>query len=273
MRKQNGPCRSSNVPFWSCSSVRPCVPAGGSVPRDYLTYAPVQAVVRLQSAGALTRQPVHGAVTRLTQTLCLLGPAVHNAARKLVAGQEPTGVRVVTWRQPREEGEQRSAHHLSLTDAGQKGLFFFVNRVSAAAAFHLVPLPKSDCRSLCRDVWKLRCRNLPARSELLLWRYKVPACPVSFCCSPQRCRSWSWGSPAAWIQSNWIGGMAEAVGKMEESKVINISVLLRRSPGQLSACWPVVLLPHWQYRGCRSTADFELFRSHLTVWTLWIGHN
>lgn len=81
----------------SPSSVSVCVPAGGSVPRDYFTPASVQAVVRLHGAGALTRQAVHGAVSRIAQTLGLIGPTVHHAAWKLVAGQELTGVRLVSW--------------------------------------------------------------------------------------------------------------------------------------------------------------------------------
>lgn len=82
--------------FFFFSFVSFCVPAGGSVPRDYFTQASVQAVVWLHHAGALTRQAVHRAVARITQTLGLLGPAVHHAARKLIAGQELTGVRLVS---------------------------------------------------------------------------------------------------------------------------------------------------------------------------------
>lgn len=47
---------------------------------DYFTQASVQAVVWLQGASALTRQPVHCAVARITQTLCLVGPTVYHTA-------------------------------------------------------------------------------------------------------------------------------------------------------------------------------------------------
>lgn len=86
------------------SFVSSCVPAGGSVPWDYLTQASIQAVVWLHGAGALTRQAVHRAVARITQTLGLVGPTVHHAAWKLIAGQELTGVCLVSWSQQRGEG-------------------------------------------------------------------------------------------------------------------------------------------------------------------------
>lgn len=73
------------------------IPAGGSVPGDYLTQASVQAVIGLHLAGALAGQTPHGAVARITQTLRLLRPAVHHAARELVARQELAGVRLVGW--------------------------------------------------------------------------------------------------------------------------------------------------------------------------------
>lgn len=78
------------------SFVRCCVPAGGAVPWDYFTQAIIQAVVWLQGAGAPTWQAVHGAVALITQTLGLFGPTVYNATGKLVAGQELTGVRLVS---------------------------------------------------------------------------------------------------------------------------------------------------------------------------------
>lgn len=73
-----------------------CVPAGGSVPWDYFTHASVQAVVGLQSAGALTGQAVHGAVPGIAQALCFFGPTVHHAARELIACQELTGICLVS---------------------------------------------------------------------------------------------------------------------------------------------------------------------------------
>lgn len=81
------------------------VPAGGSMTWDYFTQASVQAVVWLHVAGALTGQAVHGAVARIAQALCLIGPAVHHAAGKLVAGQELTGICLVSWV---KEGRRRT---------------------------------------------------------------------------------------------------------------------------------------------------------------------
>lgn len=72
------------------------LPAGGSVPWDDLAQPSVQAVVRLNLAGALARQTPHGAVARIAQTFRLLRPAVHHAAGELIARQEFTGVRLVS---------------------------------------------------------------------------------------------------------------------------------------------------------------------------------
>lgn len=71
------------------------IPAGGSVPGDYLAQTSVQAVIGLHLAGALAGQTPLGAVARITQTLRLLRPAVHHAAGELVARQELAGVRLV----------------------------------------------------------------------------------------------------------------------------------------------------------------------------------
>lgn len=79
-----------------CFLVSLCVPAGGSVAWYDLTQASVHAVIWLQVTRALTRQAVHDAVARIAQTLRLVGPTVHHAARKLVAGQEFAGVRLVS---------------------------------------------------------------------------------------------------------------------------------------------------------------------------------
>lgn len=79
-----------------CSVVSLCVPAGGAVARYDLAQASVHAVIRLQVTRALTRQAVDDAVARIAQTLRLVGPTVHHAARELVAGQEFAGVRLVS---------------------------------------------------------------------------------------------------------------------------------------------------------------------------------
>lgn len=76
--------KSLNKPRSCClcflSFVSFCVPAGGSMPWDYFTQAFIQAVVWLQSAGALTQQAIHDAVARIAQTLRLCGPTVYHAA-------------------------------------------------------------------------------------------------------------------------------------------------------------------------------------------------
>lgn len=66
------------------------------MPWDDFTQASVEAVVWLQSAGALTRLTVHDAVARVAQALRLVGPAVYHTAGELVAGQELTGVCLVS---------------------------------------------------------------------------------------------------------------------------------------------------------------------------------
>lgn len=95
-------CLTSSAPSAACAPAprvfwRFWIPAGGSVPGDDLTQASIQAVVGLHLAGALAGQPPHGAVARVTQTLCLRRPAVHHAAGELVARQELAGVRLVGW--------------------------------------------------------------------------------------------------------------------------------------------------------------------------------
>lgn len=90
-------CLKSSAGSLACVPVRFWIPAGGSVPGDDLTQAPIQAVVGLHLTGALARQTPHGAVARITQTLRLLRPAVHHAAGELIARQEFTGVRLVGW--------------------------------------------------------------------------------------------------------------------------------------------------------------------------------
>lgn len=83
-------------PFNTSGVVIYRVPAADSVTRDYFTQASIQAVIWLQGAGTLTGRPIHGAVTGVTQTLPLVGPAVHHAAGKLVAAQELTGICLVS---------------------------------------------------------------------------------------------------------------------------------------------------------------------------------
>lgn len=68
--------------------------------RDDLADAVVEAVVGPQGAGALAGAAagaVRGHVPGVTQTLGLARPTVEHAARELVAGQELTGVRLVSW--------------------------------------------------------------------------------------------------------------------------------------------------------------------------------
>lgn len=73
------------------------VPAGDSMAWNYFTLSSIHAVVRLQKTGALARQSVNGAVTRIAQTLSFVGPTVHHTAGKLIAGQEFTGICLVSW--------------------------------------------------------------------------------------------------------------------------------------------------------------------------------
>lgn len=99
----------SQSSYGLCFHVSFCVPAGGSMPWNYLTKAPIQAIVWLQSAGTLTRPAIHGAVAWITQTLCLIGPTVNHAAWKLIAGQELAGVCLVSWNQQRGEDADESS--------------------------------------------------------------------------------------------------------------------------------------------------------------------
>lgn len=78
------------------------VPAGGAVAWYDLTVPSIETVVGLQSTGALTGLAVHCAVARVTQTLRLSTPGVHHAARKLIARQEFTGVRLVGWEEEKQ---------------------------------------------------------------------------------------------------------------------------------------------------------------------------
>lgn len=178
------------------------IPAGGSVPRDYLTQTSIQAVVGLHLAGALAGQTPHGAVAWVTQTLRLLRPAVHHATRELVARQELAGVCLVGW------WEGKDDRRATLTPWAPPSGF----RGGPEPAPHLVLLPKTDCRSQCRAAWRRRCRSPRARSGPPGWRYTAPACPASSCCSPPRCHSWSWGFPAAWTRSDWTADTVEAGG-------------------------------------------------------------
>ena len=65
------------------------------MPGDDVADAVVEAVVRLQGADALAGPAAAGQVAGLTDTLRLTRPAVHHAARGLIARQELTGVRLV----------------------------------------------------------------------------------------------------------------------------------------------------------------------------------
>lgn len=106
-------------------------------------------------------------------------------------------------------------------DSRQSLGFFFPPTQIDQTVTYLVLFPRSDCQSRCRAVLMPHCRSLRAHSGQLLWHYKVPVCPASSCCLPQHCHSWSWEFPAAWIQSNWIVNMAEAVGK-EDQELISL---------------------------------------------------
>lgn len=181
------------------------IPARGSVPGDYLTQASIQAVIRLHLTGALAGPPPHRAEARITQTLCLLRPAVHHAAGELVACHELAGVRLVGWGREENNDSVDSSLQARVTEEPE-------------AEPHLAPLPKTDCRSQCRDAWRRRCRSLQARSGQPGWRYMAVACPASSCCSPPRCHSGSWGFPAAWTQSDWTADMAEAAGSENKSR-------------------------------------------------------
>lgn len=64
---------------------------------------PSLAVVRLQDTQTLTGQAVLRREARLTQTLSLLRPAVHHAARKLIAGQELAGIGLISCGEKGEE--------------------------------------------------------------------------------------------------------------------------------------------------------------------------
>lgn len=78
------------------------LPAHSPVSRDYMTL-PSLAVVRLEDTEALTGQAAHRQVARLTQTLGLLRPAVHHAAREVIAGQEFTGIGLISCEERREK--------------------------------------------------------------------------------------------------------------------------------------------------------------------------
>lgn len=183
-----------------------CIPAGGSVPGDYLTQASVQAVIGLHLAGALAGQTPHDAVARITQTLRLIRPAVHHAAGELVARQELARVRLVGWGR-RENDNESVSSSLQARVTGEP-----------EPEPHLAPLPKTDCRSQCRAAWRRHCRSPPAHSGRPWWRYTAPACPASSCCSPPRCRSGNWGFPAAWSRSDWTADTAEAAESEKESR-------------------------------------------------------
>lgn len=92
-KKKKALIRAQSLPFMSLLSV----PAGDSMARDYFALASIHAVVWLQKTGALARQSIKGAVTGIAQTLGFVGPTVHHAARKLIAGQEFTGICLVSW--------------------------------------------------------------------------------------------------------------------------------------------------------------------------------
>lgn len=78
------------------------LPAQGSVSRNYVTL-PSLAVVWLEDTHTLTGQAVHRQEARLAQTLGLLRPAVHHAARKLIARQELAGIGLIGCREERKK--------------------------------------------------------------------------------------------------------------------------------------------------------------------------
>lgn len=71
-------------------------PADGSLARDDVTLAVVEAEVGAQLADALAGQAVHAEVARVADALGLPGPLVDLALGVLVTGLELTGVRLVT---------------------------------------------------------------------------------------------------------------------------------------------------------------------------------
>lgn len=71
-------------------------PADGSLARDDVTLAVIEAEVSLQLTDTLTGQAVHTEVSSVTDALCLPRPLVHLTLCKLIAGLELAGVCLVT---------------------------------------------------------------------------------------------------------------------------------------------------------------------------------
>lgn len=85
------------------TSHNPHPPADGSLSRDDVTLAVIEAEVCLQFTDALTGQAVYAEVASVTDALCLPRPLVHLTLRVLVARLELTGVGLVTWLLKRQE--------------------------------------------------------------------------------------------------------------------------------------------------------------------------
>lgn len=66
-----------------------------------LTQSPIETIVGLEVADALTGQTIHCAVARITQTLSLSGQCVQNTVRKLITIHVLAWITMISWTGPR----------------------------------------------------------------------------------------------------------------------------------------------------------------------------